>query len=83
MEYQIVWNALMESIIEIFPEFSTRKLVETDSLKSLGANSIDRADVIMSTMSRLKLKVPMVTFAAAKNIGELSSIFLKMIELRD
>lgn len=73
---EIIWNALVESILEIFPEFSVRQLLRTDSLKDLGANSIDRAEVVMLTMSRLGIKAPLILFASAKNLGELSEAFL-------
>ncbi|MEO8963660.1 MAG: acyl carrier protein [Gammaproteobacteria bacterium] len=70
-----VWLTLKENILEVLPNFSSLTMTETDSLKELGANSIDRAEIIMLTMSQLKLKIPLVTFATAKNIGELLDIF--------
>lgn len=77
---QNVWQILKENIIEVFPNLSTANINETDSLKDLGANSIDRAEIIMLTMSRLKLKVPLVAFASAKNIGSLLDIFCSEFE---
>ncbi len=44
------------------------------SLKDLGANSIDRADIIMQTLEELALKVPLVEFAGAGNIEGIISI---------
>ncbi len=76
MELKAIWDALTRSILEIFPELSSRVFLETDSLKELGANSIDRAEVIMLTMSHLNFTAPMVIFASAKNLGELTTIFL-------
>lgn len=76
-----VWQVLKETIIEVFPDFSTHSLKETDSLKELGANSIDRAEIIMLTMSRLNLKIPLITFATAKNLGELVTIFHDVSEI--
>jgi polyketide biosynthesis acyl carrier protein len=49
------------------------------SLRELGANSIDRADILMQTMSDLNVKLSMVEFASAKNIGDIASIFQKAL----
>lgn len=72
-----VLAALKSSIIEVFPEFVTQELCLEKSLQNIGANSIDRAEIIMLTMERLKLKKPMLDFAQAKNIGELVDIFFR------
>jgi polyketide biosynthesis acyl carrier protein len=68
-------QTIRESILEIFPTLSSTQITEEDSLKNLGANSIDRAEIIMLTLGRLQLKVPLVLFAPAKNIGALIDIF--------
>lgn len=47
------------------------------SLRELGANSVDRADILMQTMSDLNVKLSMVEFAAAKNVGDIAAIFHK------
>ena len=75
MERLDVWQVFKETIIEIFPDFSTKVINESDSLKDLGANSIDRVEIIMLVMSRLRLKIPLVAFASAKNMAGLVSIF--------
>lgn len=75
MDRQTIEQMLRESIIEVLPTLSATTINELDSLKNFGANSIDRAEIIMLTMSRLKSKLPLVAFASAKNIGELINIF--------
>ena len=45
-----------------------------NSLKTLGANSIDRMDIIVDTMNAMKVKVPMVEFGKANCIGDIITI---------
>lgn len=47
------------------------------SLREIGANSVDRADILMQTMADLNVKLSMVEFAAAKNLGDIAAIFQK------
>lgn len=69
-----VWNILKKAILEIFPEYASREIGFDASLKALGANSVDRAEILMVTMESLGTKVPMVEFSGAANIGELVAI---------
>lgn len=74
MNHDEVWNFLKRAILEIFPEYANREIGFEVSLKALGANSVDRAEILMITLEALRLKVSMVEFSQAKNIGELVSI---------
>jgi polyketide biosynthesis acyl carrier protein len=67
-------EAFKASLFEILPELSSREISPTDRLRDLGANSIDRAEIIMLTLARLKLKIPLIHFAQANNIGALIEI---------
>lgn len=76
MKHDEVWHNLKSAILEIFPEFTEKEIGFHQSLKDLGANSVDRAEILMVTMESLGLKVPMVEFSRATNIGELVVILL-------
>jgi polyketide biosynthesis acyl carrier protein len=52
----------------------TSTITLADSLRDLGANSIDRADIITETMEQLDVSIPMVRFGDAKNIGDIVAI---------
>ncbi len=71
-------NDIFELIVghtrEVVPELESHAFSTTDSLRELGANSIDRSEIIMMTLESLSLRVPLVEFASAKNIGELAGI---------
>jgi len=76
MTQEEVWTALKDSILEVLPEYMLHDIRPEASLRDFGANSIDRAEIIMLALSRLKLKIPLVEFAPAKNNHDLMTIFL-------
>ena len=59
---------------EVVPQLEGHQFKPTDSLRELGANSVDRADIIMMTLETLELSIPLSAMAKAENIGELASI---------
>ena len=59
---------------DVIPSLGSQQVQPTDSLKSLGANSIDRADIIMMTLESLSLNIPLIHMAKAENIGDLARI---------
>jgi polyketide biosynthesis acyl carrier protein len=63
---------------EVVPALEAHDFQQTDSLKALGANSIDRADIIMQTLESLSLmNVPMMAMAKAENMGQLAGIIFE------
>jgi polyketide biosynthesis acyl carrier protein len=70
-----IGKIFMECFLEVLPELASKSITTEDSMRDLGANSVDRAEIIMLTLARLKLKIPMVNFAKARNIGELIDTF--------
>lgn len=59
---------------EVVPQLESHTFQPGDSLRALGANSVDRADIIMMTLETLSLNIPLIDMAKAENIGELASI---------
>lgn len=59
---------------EVVPGLSARSVIANDSLRALGANSVDRADIIAMTLDSLRLNVPLIDLAGARNIGDLARI---------
>lgn len=65
---------LKNYIIELLPDINPIGLQPEDSLKEIGASSVDRMDVIVGIQEILGVKVPMVEFAEAKNVQEIVDI---------
>lgn len=75
MEREEIFAIIKQNIIEIVPELANHSIMMTDSLRELGANSIDRAEILIKSMASLKLKIPLVDLGQAKNIEALVDIF--------
>jgi polyketide biosynthesis acyl carrier protein len=69
-----VFELIVEHIREVIPELESHRFEPADSLRDLGANSIDRAEIIMMTLESLSLRIQLVELADAKNIGELADL---------
>ena len=59
---------------EVVPGLDDHQFSGDDSLRELGANSVDRSEIIMMTLESLDLKMQLIEVARAGNIGELASI---------
>ncbi|MER0242135.1 phosphopantetheine-binding protein [Streptomyces sp. 796.1] len=69
-----IFKALLATFADIIPEVDLSAATFDDSLKELGANSIDRADIITETMEHAGVSLPMVSFAEAQSIGDIVRI---------
>jgi polyketide biosynthesis acyl carrier protein len=69
-----VFDLIVEHTREVIPELQGHRFEFSDSLQELGANSIDRAEIIMMTLESMSVLIPLVELADAKNIGELAEL---------
>lgn len=74
MSKETIIEVIVRHTREVIPGLEGYQFQPGDSLKALGANSVDRADIIMLTLESLSLNVPLVAMARAENIGELAGI---------
>lgn len=74
MNVQDIFDILAGHTREIVPGLEDHPFQFTDSLRALGANSIDRSEIIMMTLESLSLRIPLIDLAKAENMGELAGI---------
>ncbi|AHZ14672.1 MULTISPECIES: acyl carrier protein [Bacillus] len=74
MNRKEIFEVFKQNIYEVVPEIEGVKITIEDSLQDLGANSIDRAEIIMSTLESVKVSIPMVEFGKLKTIREIIEI---------
>ncbi|QUX26960.1 acyl carrier protein [Nocardiopsis akebiae] len=72
MSNQDVFDLVVEHTREVLPELGSHAFTPSSSLRELGANSIDRAEIIMMTLESLSASIPLIELADARNIGELA-----------
>lgn len=74
MTEQHVFDVITRHAREVLPRLEKHDFQSTDSLRELGANSVDRSEIIMMTLESLSLSIPLIAMAKAQNIGELAGI---------
>ncbi|WP_093231769.1 acyl carrier protein [Thermoflavimicrobium dichotomicum] len=80
MNKEDIFRLVVEHTREVLPELEEYNIQPNDRLVDLGANSVDRAEIIMRTMESLSLKVPRVELFGAKNIEELVELLYEKIQ---
>ncbi|TMM37901.1 MAG: phosphopantetheine-binding protein [Actinobacteria bacterium] len=74
-----VLAAIRRSVVEVLPEVDGQLVTEDRSLTDLGANSIDRVDVVTMTMDDLGVTVPVVEFREVHDIGTLARLLRRHV----
>lgn len=80
MNKQSVLDVIIGHVCEVIPRLKDHEFTEDDALRDLGANSVDRSEVIMMTLETLNLNIPLMEIAMAENIGELASILYEKLQ---
>jgi len=65
---------------EVVPKLAGHRFQFDDSLRDLGANSVDRSEIIMMTLESLALSIPLIEVARAENLGELAGILQEKLQ---
>jgi polyketide biosynthesis acyl carrier protein len=64
---------------EVIHGLANHEFGATDRLVDLGANSVDRAEIVTLVQEALLLKIPRIELFGPTNIGELADVFLKKL----
>jgi polyketide biosynthesis acyl carrier protein len=74
MDEREILAAVRESILQVLPELAGEQVAMDGTLADLGCNSIDRADVVVMTMERLRIAVPVAEFRSVNDIRSLVGV---------
>lgn len=74
MNVEGVLAAIVRHAREVIPALADHQFRADESLRDLGANSVDRSEIVMMTLESLSLNMPLIEVARAQNLGELASI---------
>jgi polyketide biosynthesis acyl carrier protein len=69
-----IFAVICDNVRQVLSGLGDRQLVRTDRLDALGANSVDRTEIVIMTMERLDLNIPLVDTYGPRNIGELADL---------
>lgn len=73
MKNQII-EQIRENLIDIIPELEGTAISNDETLSNIGANSIDRAELIALTLEQLEKEIPRIELAGAQTINELAEL---------
>lgn len=71
---------IKDAIANVLPDLEVDGVSIEDRLHDLGADSVQRAEVLILAMDELGVKIPMVDFAHSKNIAGIVDVFARAIE---
>lgn len=74
MSAEGIFNVIVECTLTVLPSMAGRRFKRDDRLAELGANSVDRADIVMMVLERLSLRIPLTEVYGPRNIGELADL---------
>lgn len=74
MTLEVVFNTIAQHAADVIPGLKAHAFTMDDSLKNLGANSVDRSEIVMLTLESLSLNIPLIELARAENLGDLARI---------
>lgn len=77
MSKEDIFSILVQHTREIVPELEQHHFEWGDRLADLGANSVDRAEIIMMTLEALSLQIPSIELSEARNLGGLAEILFE------
>ncbi|WP_025684408.1 acyl carrier protein [Paenibacillus maysiensis] len=80
MSKEELLTLVISQTCEVLPELAGHSFQSSDRLADLGANSLDRAEIVMMVMEALSLQIPRVELFGARNIGELVDVLHSKLE---
>ena len=69
-----IWSAVKDVIAEILMDVDPAQIGPETQLRELGANSVDRMEVVTTSMERLSIRVPQTRFSQVRNVGDLVDV---------
>jgi polyketide biosynthesis acyl carrier protein len=70
-------HLIKENLVEIIPELAGEEIAVDETLVDLGANSVDRGELITLTLERLNLDISRIEFVSAQTINELADLIVE------
>ncbi|GGP51543.1 phosphopantetheine-binding protein [Saccharothrix coeruleofusca] len=67
-----VERAILAAVAEIVPGVARADITADKHLRDLGADSVDRVEIILSVLDRLGVREPLASFSDLPNIGALT-----------
>lgn len=80
MKKEEIFQLIVCNSCGVIPDLEDHEFKPDDQLGNLGANSVDRAEIITLTLEALSLQIPRVELFGANNIGELADVLYEKLQ---
>jgi polyketide biosynthesis acyl carrier protein len=80
MNKQRIVELIGEHAASVLPSLQGYSFAANDRLQDLGANSVDRVEILMMVLDSLSLSIPRVELFGPKNIGELAELLVGKLQ---
>ncbi|MFJ6895186.1 phosphopantetheine-binding protein [Streptomyces hokutonensis] len=74
MTHNEIWEVLCRHVRDVLGDVQVGKIYPGQSLRDLGANSLDRMDIMVGAVNELQLNVPTAALAVTPTLGELADL---------
>ncbi|MFG2525392.1 phosphopantetheine-binding protein [Streptomyces sp. NPDC048527] len=76
MTREKILEVLCRHVLEVLGDLQDVEIHPEQNLRDLGANSLDRMDILIGAMDELRLDAPMPALVDAPTIGDLAELLL-------
>ncbi|HEJ3362319.1 TPA: acyl carrier protein [Pseudomonas aeruginosa] len=83
MTREQIFELIVHHVRQVIPTLANHAFTRSDRLRDLGANSVDRAEIVMLVLESLSLSIPRVELFGPRNIGELADLIHTRLEARE
>lgn len=74
-----IFNVIKKNILETLPKISPNMISYEKKLIDLGANSVDRIEIIIMSMKDLNIKIPLLNFSKVSTIKDLINVLISYV----
>lgn len=76
---EAVFQTVTEVITEILPTVAADRVTGRRRLADLGADSVDRVEIVVGVLDRLGLQTPMAAFAAVPDLDAMTDLLTQLL----
>ncbi|SEH40790.1 acyl carrier protein [Magnetospirillum fulvum] len=74
MDSDQILDLLTAEIGEVVPDLAGRSFTRAESMAELGIDSIERSEILINTLEKIGLVLPLVQLHGPRNLGELADL---------
>ena len=79
MTREEIYEVVKQIFTEIIPEVFLDEISMDNNMKELGANSIDKADIIIESLEEIGVTIPMVKFGSTQTFRDVVEVIYSQI----